>query len=66
MMLSEKVKVSSRFQRSIRIDADIGNQEVVESYVCPQSSVEVLLNMANGRVHSGESAFTWTGPYGSG
>ena len=66
MMLSEKVKVSSRFQRSIRIDSDIGNQEFIKSYVCPQSTVEVLLNMANGYVHSGEAAFTWTGPYGSG
>jgi len=65
-MLSEKVKVSSRFQRSIRIDSDMGNSEVVESYVCPRSSIEVLLNMANGRFHSGEAAFTWTGPYGSG
>ncbi len=66
MKLSEKVKVSSRFQRSIKIDSDIGNQEIVDSYVCPQSSVEVLLNMANGYDNVGEASFTWTGPYGSG
>ena len=66
MILSEVVKVSSRFQRSIRIDSDIGNHEIIESYVCPQSAIEVLVNMANGRVHASEAAFTWTGPYGSG
>ena len=66
MKLSDKVKVSSRFQRSIRIDSDIGDTEVVESFICPQSSTKVLMNMVIGRSQSGEAAFTWTGPYGSG
>lgn len=66
MMLVDHVKVSSRFQRSIRIDTDIGDQEIIESFICPQSSVDVLLNMAKGFEQAGEAAFTWTGPYGSG
>ena len=66
MMLSEKVKVSSRFQRSIRIDSDIGDSEIVRSFMCPQSSTAILMNMAEGQTQSGEAAFTWTGPYGSG
>jgi len=66
MMLSDKVKVSSRFQRSIRIDSDMGDAEIIESFVCPQSSTDVLINMAIGRSKTGEAAFTWTGPYGSG
>lgn len=66
MILSDKVKVSSRFQRSIRIDSDIGDAEIIESFVFPQSSIDVLANMAVGRSKAGEAAFTWTGPYGSG
>lgn len=65
-MLSDHVKVSSRFQRSIRIDTDIGDQDFIESFICPHSSIDVLLNMAKGYQESGEAAFTWTGPYGSG
>ena len=65
-MLSDKVKVSSRFQRSIRIDSDMNDAKIIESFKCPQSSTDVLLNMAVGRTQSGEAAFTWTGPYGSG
>ena len=66
MMLFDKVKVSSRFQRSIRIDSDMGDAEVVKSFICPQSSAEIMISMAKGRSQSGEAAFTWTGPYGSG
>ncbi|PZP53258.1 MAG: ATP-binding protein, partial [Micavibrio aeruginosavorus] len=66
MSLIGKVKVNDRFQRAIRIDSDLGNAEIVDSFICPQSSVEVLLNMARGKAEVNESAFTWTGPYGSG
>ena len=66
MTLSNKIKVSSRFQRSIRIDADIGDAKIVESFICPQSSTDILVSMAAGRSESGEASFTWTGPYGSG
>ncbi len=64
--LSSKVHVSERFQRSIRIDTDIGDEGIISSFICPQSSVEVLLSMARGRQQAGEAAFTWTGPFGSG
>ena len=66
MSLQRKVQVNDRFQRAIRIDSDIGNEAIVASYICPQSSIEVLLNMALGRKEANESAFIWTGPYGSG
>ena len=65
-LLSQKVQVSDRFQRSIRIDSDIDNDAIIGSFICPTSSAEVLLNMAKGRSHANEAAFTWTGPYGSG
>lgn len=66
VMLSQKVQVSDRFQRAIRIDKDMGDDAVISSFICPQSSAEVLLNMSRGRQDAGEAAFTWTGPYGSG
>lgn len=65
-MLNDYVKVSSRFQRSIRIDTDLGERSIIESFICPRSSVDVLMNMSQGYTESGEAAFTWTGPYGSG
>jgi len=42
------------------------DMEIIESFVCPKSSADILTNMAKGRKESGEAAFTWTGPYGSG
>ena len=65
-MLSEHISVSSRFQRSINIDSDINDMDVIGSFVCPKSSSKVMASMANARSESGEAAFTWTGPYGSG
>ncbi|WP_119396943.1 ATP-binding protein [Pannonibacter phragmitetus] len=62
----ETIKVIRRFQRSIRIDADLGDAEALEGFVCPQSSADVLLNMARHADKTGHTAFTWTGPYGSG
>src|SRR5688572_5550066 len=64
--LSEVVKVSRRFTRSVRVDTDIGDPAALEGYVCPHSAVETLQAMARHREGTGHSAFTWTGPYGSG
>ena len=64
--LAKNVQVSIRFQRSIRIDTDISDEAIIDSFICPQSSVDVLLNMAYGRKNGNEAAFTWTGPFGSG
>lgn len=66
MTLSDKVSISRRFQRAIRIDTDLDKTEALEGFICPQSSVDVLLSMARHVSESGHGAFTWTGPYGSG
>lgn len=60
------VRVIRRFQRAIRIDADLGDSEALSGFVCPQSSADVLLSMARHATKTGHTAFTWTGPYGSG
>lgn len=66
MTLQHSVHVARRFQRSIRIDADLGDPRALEGFICPRSSAEVLLTMARHVSETGHAAFTWTGPYGSG
>ena len=43
-----------------------GDLAALEGFVCPQSSAEVLENMARHALETGQGAFTWTGPYGGG
>ena len=64
--LAEKVRVNRRFQRSIRVDTDIDEPSALEGFVCPSSTAQALLSMARQVVETGQGAFTWTGPYGSG
>ncbi len=66
MPLNGKVRIARRFLRSIRIDADLGEANALDGFVCPQSSADVLLTMARHVSENRQGAFTWTGPYGSG
>ena len=66
MSLADRVRIGRRFQRSIRIDTDLGDARALEGFVCPQSSADILLTMARHVSESGQGAFTWTGPYGGG
>ena len=66
MPLSDTVYVERRFQRSIRIDTDLQDPDALTGFICPESSAAVLSTMANHITESGQGAFTWTGPYGSG
>jgi len=66
MTLESRVHIARRFQRSIRIDTDLGASTALEGFICPRSSTEVLLTMATHIADSGHGAFTWTGPFGSG
>ena len=66
MVLADKVRIARRFQRAIRIDADIGKLAALEGYICPRSSAEAIRTMARHVEENGQGAFTWTGPYGSG
>jgi len=66
MSLEDRVQVARRFQRSVRIDTDIADVRALEGFVCPPSSVEVLSTMARHIAETGHTAFTWTGPYGTG
>ena len=65
-MLKERVHIARRFLRSIRIDTDLTESSALAGFVCPQSSRDVLMTMARHVSETGQGAFTWTGPYGSG
>jgi len=66
MPLADRVTVSRRFQKAIRIDLDLKKSEALEGFVCPQSSAKILCTIANHILSNGQGAFTWTGPYGGG
>jgi hypothetical protein len=65
-MLTDVVKVGRRFQRAVRVDADVGQASALEGFVCPPSAADALLQMARQVHETGHGAFTWTGPYGAG
>ncbi|SEG70910.1 hypothetical protein SAMN04488144_1504 [Methylobacterium sp. 190mf] len=64
-MLSDAVRISRRFRRSVRVDAD-KDVSALDGFVCPQSAGAALLGMAKQFAEAGQGAFTWTGPYGCG
>ena len=64
--MKERVRIARRFLRSVRIDTDLGDAKALEGYICSQASVDVLLTMARHVSETGQGAFTWTGPFGSG
>lgn len=66
MPLADSVYVARRFQRSIRIDTDYQDPDALMDFICPASSAAVLTSMARHIMETGQAAFTWTGPYGSG
>ena len=66
MALSDRVRITRRFLRSIRIDSDLGDAVALDGFICPQSSADVLITMTRHVAETGQGAFTWTGPYGSG
>ncbi len=66
MKLIDRVAIEPRFQRAIRIDTDLGDPDALRGFVCPPSSIGILRSMAEHVSSTGQAAFTWTGPYGSG
>ena len=66
MALGDLIRISRRFQRSVRIDSDLRDPASLDGYICPRSSAEVLEILSRNVSESGQCAFTWTGPYGSG
>lgn len=66
MSLRDDVQIARRFQRSIKVEADLGSPQALDGYLCPASSAEALLALSRHIRETGHAAFTWTGPYGTG
>lgn len=64
--LSDIVRISRHYQRSIRIDADVGREDALDGYICHGTVSAVLESMSKQLRESRQRAFTWTGPYGGG
>lgn len=65
-MLSDQVSIARRFQRSIRLDSDVGKADALQGFVCQRSASDCLASMASQISQTPQRAFTWTGPYGGG
>ena len=64
--LSDLVRIARHYQRSIKIDVDLGRPDALDGYICHGTSKAVLENMSKQLLESNQRAFTWTGPFGGG
>lgn len=64
--LSDVVHISHQYQRSIRIDADLGRADAFSGYICHATAAAVLDGVSNQLTHTNQRCFTWTGPFGGG
>jgi len=65
-LLSDFVRISRHYQRSIRVDADLGRLDALAGYICHSTATSILENMARQLSETNQRSFTWTGPFGSG
>jgi len=65
-LLSDFVHISRHYQRSIRVDADLGRLDALAGYICHSTATSVLENMARQLTETNQRSFTWTGPFGGG
>ena len=65
-MLSDVVQISRHYQRSIRVDADLGRLDALTGYICHATATAILENMARQLTETNQRSFTWTGPFGGG
>jgi hypothetical protein len=65
-MLSDSVHIARHYQRSIRIDADLGRLDALTGYICHSTATSILENMARQVTETNQRCFTWTGPFGGG
>lgn len=66
LVLSDIVQISRQYQRSIRVDADIGRADALSGYICHATANSVVDGMCKQLVGTNQRCFTWTGPFGGG
>lgn len=64
--LSDIVQISHHYQRSIRVDADIGRADALSGYICHATAIAVIDGMCRQLAGTNQRSFTWTGPFGGG
>ena len=64
--LSSVVQISPQYQRSIRVDADIGRADAIVGYICHATAASVVDGMCKQLSGTNQRCFTWTGPFGGG
>jgi hypothetical protein len=64
--LSDIVQISRQYQRSIRVDADIGRADALAGYICHATATSVVDGMCKQLSSTNQRCFTWTGPFGGG
>lgn len=64
--LSDIVQISRQYQRSIRVDADIGRADALNGYICHATAAAVVNGMCRQISDTNQRCFTWTGPFGGG
>lgn len=64
--LSDIVQISRQYQRSIRVDADIGRADALSGYICHATAASVVDGMCKQLADTNQRCFTWTGPFGGG
>ena len=64
--LSDIVQISRQYQRSIRVDADIGRADALAGYICHATATSVVDGMCKQLSGTNQRCFTWTGPFGGG
>jgi len=65
-VLSDIVQISRQYQRSIRVDADIGRADALSGYICHATATAVVDGMCKQLTGTNQRCFTWTGPFGGG
>jgi len=65
-VLSDIVQISRQYQRSIRVDADIGRADALAGYICHATAASVVDGMCKQLSGTNQRCFTWTGPFGGG
>lgn len=65
-MLSDNVLISRHYQRSIRVDTDLGRHDALDGYICHSTAISVLESMSKQVSETNQRSFTWTGPFGGG
>lgn len=64
--LSDVVQISRHYQRSIRVDADIGREDALAGYICHATAASMVDGMCKQLIATNQRSFTWTGPFGGG